>query len=275
MKRIVLISVVMMMLMVSSVCAQESMTRTLFANKEVKGGRPLIEQYDGSLYYFIRLELPVIERVPEPYKQALTAVRDTVLSKALGVKYIKGDDDYKTLTAQFEKKTLDELSGLIESMDEPERASHKVLFKWLVEYSGQMDEDSLYNPMLSHIPFFQFFLQQVEYIGNSLYTAENLVFDSHTGQLLTLDDLLDLTGTNRKAVTDLMMQEFRKNHPEETDYDYNVDTTASFEISERGLNFYIPTDNIDEDRLDYIFLDKSTLLPYLKSDGPLAKYWKE
>lgn len=275
MKRIVLISVVMMTLMVSSVSAQEGMTRTLFANKEVKGGRPLIEQYDGSLYYFIRLELPVIERVPNSYKQALTAVRDTILSKALGMKYIKGDDDYKVLTAQFEKKTLNELSELIELIDEPRRASHKMLFKWFVEYSGQMDEDSLYNPMMSHIPFFQFFLQQVEFVGNSFYTAENLVFDSHTGQLLTLDDLLDLTDTNRKVVTDLMMQEFRKHHPEETNYDYNVDTTASFEVSEQGLNFYIPTGNIDEDRLDYIFLDKSTLLPYLKNGGLLATYWNE
>ena len=144
----------------------------------------------------------------------------------------------------------------------------------MVEYSGQLDEEDALNPMISDTPFFQFFLQKTEFVGNSWYKAYNLVFDSRTGRLLTIEDLLNMTEANENAITELMRQEFNKRHPQGTDYDYHVYPSASFEVSKQGLNFYIPTDQVIENKLEYIFLDRDTLKPYVKKGSLLDKYWK-
>lgn len=253
--------------------AQESLTHTMFVNVKETGGCSLVDQY-GSLSYFIRLELPDISKAPINYHQALIAVRDTILSQTIGMKYIKGDKDYKAITRQFEIRSLNELNDFIGLIDPSERENRQHLFRWYFEYSGGLDEDSLYNPVMSDIPFFQFFLQKLEQIGNTFYTATNLIFDSKTGQLLTIEDLFEITNENYEAISARMMKEFRKLHPEETDYDYEVTPSASFEITEKGLNFYIPTVELIGHKLEYIFLDKSILQPYLKPNGSLAKYWK-
>lgn len=274
MKKILLVVVALLGLVSLQVNAQEGVTRTLYMDKAVKGTLPLTAKHGGDIEFFIRLELPDVEKVPSAYKVALTAVRDTILSKSMRMKYVSGDADYKKLTAQFETRQFKNLEGFIGSMDAADRDRRKALFRWYFEYSGQLDEDSLMNPMLSDAPFFQFYLQKVEQIGNTFFSAENLVFDSRTGQLLTLADLLNMTPPNDVFVENLMMDEFRKHHPEETDYDFNVDTSASFEITKTGLNFYIPTGNVQEDRLDYIFMDKSALKPFMKKGGLLDQFWK-
>ncbi|MBQ8656316.1 MAG: hypothetical protein IJ527_04585 [Prevotella sp.] len=243
-------------------------------NKEVKKGRPLMEKYDGGVSFFIRLDLPVIDKAPKNYRKALTAVRDTVISKAMGLKWQKGDKNYKKLTAQLEKNVLDHLEEMIESMSDSERESYRPLFKWLIEYSGMLIESPEANPMVSDTPFFQYFLQKIEFIGNSWYTAQNLVFDSRTGQLLTIEDLLDMTTEHEDAITELMRKEFQKRHPDGTDYDYQVFPSASFEVSKEGLNFYIPTGEVVENQLEYIFLERSVLMPYVKKGSLLEQYWK-
>lgn len=275
-RRVTLIVIAMMVFMELPVNAQESVLRTLNVSKQVTADRnhPLTKQHEGFCTYYIRLDLPVIDKVPKAYKKALTAVRDTVLSRAMGVQYQKGDKDYQKLIAQFETKMLNNLEEMIADMDESERDRYKPLFRWLVEYSGQLDEDAAMNPMVSDTPFFQFFLQKTEFVGNSWYKAYNLVFNSRTGQLLTIEDLLDMTEANENAITDLMRKEFQKRHPQGTDYEYHVYPSTSFEVSKQGLNFYIPTDEVTENQLEYIFLNREVLKPYVKKGSLLAKYWK-
>ena len=275
-KNIFMIVMTIMVFMALPINAQESVSRTLNVSKQVKADRnhPLTKQYEGFCTYYIHLNLPDIDKVPQAYKKALTAVRDTVISKATGIQYQKGDKDYQKLIALFETKMLDNLEEMIAFMDESERDRYKPLFQWLVEYSGQLNESVSANPMVSDIPFFQFFLEKTEFIGNSWYKVCNLVFDCHTGQLLTIEDLLNMTEANENAITELMRKEFRTRHPQGTDYDYHVYPSASFEISELGINFYIPTDEVTENQLEYVFVDRDALKPYVKKGSLLDKYWK-
>ena len=143
----------------------------------------------------------------------------------------------------------------------------------MVEFSGMPYEPSTDDPTASAIPFFQFFLQKIEFIGNSWYVAQNLVFDKRTGQLLTIADLLDKTTDGDDVITELMRKKFSEQHPNGTDYDYHVNSSASFEVSKDGISFYIPTDEVLENQLEYILLERDVLKPYIKKGSLLEKYW--
>lgn len=251
--------------------AQQIPVNTFYAQGVTKPTGKQYESHDVGVTYFINLALPDVEQAPATYRRALSAMRDTVLNRTVGHAYIKGDKDYKKLLVAYVKQVNESLTEMMTPFEE------EMLFayKWYIEISGMADF-AVETPD-PHSPFFSFYLSKIEMVGNTFLTHENLVFDRKTGQLLTIDDLLDLEQSRERRIQfiDLMIDTFRQAHPKgSVDYEDNINDGLTFEIDKSGMNFYIPTDNLKEP-VDYIYLSKTQLMPYVKKGGLLDQYWNK
>ncbi len=249
--------------------AQDIPMHPFVASGTTKPAAKQYEQYNVGVQYFINLSLPDVEKAPAAERKVLSAVRDTVLKRTVGFAYIKGDKDYTKLTKKFEDRAN---KNLVEMMT-PFEEDMLFAYKWYLEYSGFLTDNFDGNPLDKSKPFFSYYLVSIELVGNTLTNYQMLLFNRKTGKLLALDDLLELNDDSRLQIWELMMEEFRKKHPQgSVDYEYNINENASFEIDAKGLNFYILKDNL-EDPLDYIFLSKDVLAPFIKKGGILDIYW--
>ncbi len=263
----------MMLLLVGSIgsiIAQDIPVTPFFANGTTKPAGKQYEKYDVGVEYFINLSLPDVEQAPAEERKTLSAVRDTVLRRSVGLTYIKGDKDFTKLTKKFVDKANKNLVGMMTPFDE----NLLFAYKWYLEYSGFLTDNFDGNPLDKSKPFFSYYLVNIEMVGNTLTNYQMLLFDRKTGKLLALDDLLELNDDSRRQIRELMLEEFYKKHPKgSVRYEYNINVNASFEIDPKGLNFYIPKGDM-KDPLDYIFLSKDVLTPFVKKGGILDLYWQ-
>lgn len=238
----------------------------LYERGTVKPKGEQYAKYDVGVTYLISLGLPDVDKAAPAQRKALTAVRDQALNRALGSKFIPGDTEYKKVVNRYLDAKLNELEEMMTPFDE----NMLFAYKWYLEVSGFMIELAQMDPKS---PFYSFYLREEFLVGNILNYYTMMHFERATGKYLTPEDLFDFTQENQEAIRMLIFSAiYQELNVSEVDYDYNVKADNPFEIRPDGLNYYIPTDDY-KNPLVTVFVDRQSLMPYLRHDGLLYQYW--
>ena len=267
MKRFLLILLVICegVMVGSAQMIEEKMT----ANGYVSVGGKQYAQYKCGITYYIDLSLPDVAKARASQRKVLTAVRDTILSKALGCKYVPGDKKY----AQVLNKFLAARKANLKEMMTPFKEELVFAYKWFYDIKGVMTNTQ--QQMDARYPFYSYCLKKESAIGNLFQDYRMLHFDMHTGRLLEVADFFLPGGDVEEGVRKLIINSLcKKLNVKKIDYAYTIGIETSFEVHKDGLSFYVMTENPDNP-MEESFVKKEDILPFLQENSLLMKYWKE